>query len=415
MLASTLKLAAKVLLRRKFFTGISLFGISFTLLVLMLAAAQLDHILAHDPPESRGDRILAINSTILLGPAGDSAGGAGYKVLDGFARDLPGAERMSIILRDGVVTSYRDGVRTRSEIRRTDAEFWKILDFRFLEGGPFHDVDVREARFVAVISERTRDRLLPGGPAVGKTLLLGDQRFQVVGVVPNVPRGRRNARSDVWVPLSTARETGWRDNFLGSCVGLVLARSRADIPRIKEEMRSRLERRFQSPDPKRWTRLVAPIETVFEKMSRGLFDNRDQQHSRPERLMALIALAALLFMLLPTVNLVNLNVSRILERASEIGVRKAFGASSRTLVGQFLIENILLTLIGGAIGLVASLLVLHALTSSGAFPYGPLRLHLGLFLQALAIALVFGVVSGVYPAWRMSRLDPATALKGGER
>ena len=56
-------------------------------------------------------------------------------------------------------------------------------------------------------------------------------------------------------------------------------------------------------------------------------------------------------MLLPAVNLININVSRIMERASEIGVRKAFGASSLTLVGQFVVENVLLTLIGGAIGL----------------------------------------------------------------
>ena len=58
-------------------------------------------------------------------------------------------------------------------------------------------------------------------------------------------------------------------------------------------------------------------------------------------------------MLLPTVNLVNLNVSRMMERASEIGVRKAFGASSRTLVGQFVVENVALSLIGGAVGLRA--------------------------------------------------------------
>ena len=57
-------------------------------------------------------------------------------------------------------------------------------------------------------------------------------------------------------------------------------------------------------------------------------------------------------MLLPAVNLVNLNASRIMERASEIGVRKAFGASSRTLVGQFVVENVVLTLIGAALGFV---------------------------------------------------------------
>ena len=62
----------------------------------------------------------------------------------------------------------------------------------------------------------------------------------------------------------------------------------------------------------------------------------------------------LLFMLLPTLNLVNINLSRILERSSEIGVRKAFGASSRTLVGQFVVENLVLTLIGAAVGLVLS-------------------------------------------------------------
>src|SRR5436305_14859400 len=69
------------------------------------------------------------------------------------------------------------------------------------------------------------------------------------------------------------------------------------------------------------------------------------------------ALLALMlgFMLLPTINLVNINLSRILDRASEIGVRRAFGASSRTLVGQLLIENLVLRLIGAVLGLVLSL------------------------------------------------------------
>jgi putative ABC transport system permease protein len=177
----------------------------------------------------------------------------------------------------------------------------------------------------------------------------------------------------------------------------------------------RLQRRFQSPDPKTWDRLVAPIETLFEVTARGLFNDRRDQDSHPERLAALMALAALLFMLLPTVNLVNLNVSRILERASEIGVRKAFGASSRALVGQFVTENLLLTLVGGALGLLGSLGVLWLLTRSETRPVAVLHLHVGLFLQALGATILFGMISGVYPAWRMSRLNPALALKGGER
>jgi putative ABC transport system permease protein len=72
----------------------------------------------------------------------------------------------------------------------------------------------------------------------------------------------------------------------------------------------------------------------------------------------------LLFMLLPALNLVNLNSSRIMERSSEIGVRKAFGATSSTLALQFIVENIVLTLLGGALGLILAYGVLQMIEAS---------------------------------------------------
>jgi putative ABC transport system permease protein len=113
------------------------------------------------------------------------------------------------------------------------------------------------------------------------------------------------------------------------------------------------------------------------------------------------------------VNLVNINISRIMERASEIGVRKAFGAPARTLVGQFLVENVLLTILGGLIGLVMTFLVIRALNVSGILRYAEFGINARVFGYGMLIALVFGLVSGVYPAWRMSRLNPVDALKGG--
>jgi putative ABC transport system permease protein len=118
-------------------------------------------------------------------------------------------------------------------------------------------------------------------------------------------------------------------------------------------------------------------------------------------------------MLLPAINLVNINLSRIIERSSEIGVRKAFGASSLTLIGQFVIENIVLTVIGGAIGFVLSVVILKIVTDSGILPYGHLEVNLRIFLYSLMIILFFGLFSGVYPAYRMSRLHPVEALRGG--
>jgi putative ABC transport system permease protein len=101
-----------------------------------------------------------------------------------------------------------------------------------------------------------------------------------------------------------------------------------------------------------------------------------------------------------------------MERASEIGVRKAFGASSWTLVGQFVVENVLLTLIGGVSGFVLAYLVLQMLTNSGLIQYAEFHLNYRIFFYGLGLAIFFGVFSGVYPAWKMSRLHPVAALRG---
>jgi putative ABC transport system permease protein len=131
-------------------------------------------------------------------------------------------------------------------------------------------------------------------------------------------------------------------------------------------------------------------------------------------LMAGIAGLMILFMLLPAMNLVNMNVSRIFERSSEIGVRRAFGASRSNLVGQFVVENVILTLIGGVIAVILSAIVLDALNGSGVMPYAHFAINPRVLLYGLLICLFFGVFSGALPAYRMSRLHPVNALRGVE-
>ena len=97
------------------------------------------------------------------------------------------------------------------------------------------------------------------------------------------------------------------------------------------------------------------------------------------------------------------------------GVRKAFGAPARTLVGQFLVENVLLTLIGGVLGYVLSIFVLRAIAASGLFAHAHFSINLRVFAYGMILAALFGLLSGVYPAWRMSRLNPVQALNGGSR
>lgn len=128
-------------------------------------------------------------------------------------------------------------------------------------------------------------------------------------------------------------------------------------------------------------------------------------------LYAIVGLVLLMIMGLPAVNLVNVNVSRILERASEIGVRKAFGAPSKALLWQFIIENVFITFIGGAFALILTFLVIQFINSSGWIAYADLTINLPVFLISILVCLVFGLLSGVLPAFRMSRLKIAEALK----
>jgi putative ABC transport system permease protein len=412
MFKNYLKIAFKVLLRRKFFTFISLFAISFTLLVLMVATALLDHVIGTMAPETKLDRTLGVYMLQLRGENGRSTGLAGYGFLDRYVRNLPGVEKMSVYEQVGYKDAYRNSEKISLYVKRTDGEFWQIHEFEFLEGGSFTSDDDKNVNFVAVINETTRKKFFDNQSALGQTIEVDGQRFRVVGVVADVPILRLVPFADIWVPVSTTGSTTYRQALQGSYQAVMLARSKADLPAIKSELAARV-RDVEIPNPKEFNEAHTGADTRFEALARMSVGNGSETY--PGTLLAILLGLALLFMVLPTVNLINLNVSRILERASEIGVRKAFGASSWTLIGQFVVENVLLTLIGGLIGLVLSLFVLRLINQSGLIAYADFQLNYRIFLYGLALSIFFGLFSGVYPAWKMSRLHPVEALKGGTR
>ncbi|HEY0159973.1 MAG TPA: ABC transporter permease [Thermoanaerobaculia bacterium] len=407
-----MKLALKVLGRRKFFTFISLFGISLTLVVLMVGAAVLDNVFVARKPESRFDRVLTVARVTLTGPRSINSGRAGYKLLDKYMHGLPGAEATSITSAAQPTSMFHEGRKIDTHVRRTDGTYWQILDFQFLEGGPFTEAENQKASFVAVITDDMRQKLFGGAPALGRTFALDGQTYRVIGVVPAVPVTRLAAFSQIWAPMRTQRSREYEDQLTGSFIGLVLARSRGDFPRLRKEFDGRIAN-FVFDDPERFNKIETSLDTRFEAFARTIFSGPSTVRRPAARMRAIIAIVALLFLTLPTINLVSINLSRILERAPEIGVRKAFGASSRTLIGQFVVENIVLTLIGGAIGFVLSVIALQVLSRVELVPYAVFDVNFRIFLYGMLLAALFGILSGVYPAWRMSRMQAVTALRGG--
>ena len=408
-----LTLAIKVLARRKVFTAISLVGIALTLSVLMVATAIADNLFSPQKPESRFDRVVGVARVGQYGAKGGMSLTPGYGFLSKYMTTLPNIEASSIFSRPNTIAIYQRGKRIDAVLKRTDGGFWQILDFNFIEGHPYTESDNGAGRPVAVITNKLAKKLFGNASPIGQTLNMDAQAFKIIGVVEHAPFTRVTAFADVWVPLGTLRSADYRTQTFGEFQGIVLARSKDDLPGLKREFASRMTR-VPLTDPKSFNVFRAGLDTRFEATARMFFSKQNDE-SGPPRLRMILTILALLFMTLPALNLITLNLSRILERSSEIGVRRAFGAPRGALVRQFVFENIVLTLIGGVAGFAIALPIIPILNAISPLPDAHFQLNYRVFFYGMLIAAFFGIFSGVYPAWRMSRLHPVNALRGGSQ
>ncbi|GAA4393020.1 ABC transporter permease [Hymenobacter koreensis] len=416
MLLSYLKIAWKVLLRRKLFTFISLFGISFTLMVLLVVVAFLDHAVGSHAPESRLDRTLFVNFVHLkYKDGGNSNTLPSYYFLNKYVRTMRTPENVTICSMFNSSPTYVGNRKVNLDLKYTDGAFWDVLEFSFLEGKPYTKDDVDRAARVAVINESTaRNYFGQARGVVGRTIQIDQRNYRVAGVVADVSVSRFNSYSDVWVPLTTGTFNLQQVDLSGMFLAIVLAKSPAETEAVQAEF-AQIVKRVPLPDPKSMEELTAYADPLMASYTRQLMGFASPGDNGMVLFSTILGVLALLFMSLPALNLVNINVTRIMERSSEIGVRKAFGATGTALIGQFLVENIFLTFIGGLLGLGLAYVALQLLSNSDLIAYAQFELNLSVFAWALLLTLVFGVLSGVYPALKMSRLQPVQALKGNSK
>jgi len=408
MLKNYIKIAVKVLLRQKFFTIVSLFGISVTLTIIFVVVAMLDTIITPGGRGSRLSRALFVEQIALEGDDISIQSAPSYSLLDRHLRSLTSPELVSIHSENRSATVYVGGSKVDLELKYTDAEFWDIVEFDFLEGGPYRRPQVGNAEAVAVISQRTRKEVFDAGPVVGRFLETTLGTFRVVGVVPSDRMPGHTAYADIWTPITQSAAMTGRTEVYGSVMGIVLPREDGDAGIIKTEFEKHLDEvRTEMSD--RFHKVECPLASQLEMFAQENFGG--SEGSGVLVIAAFIGLI-ILFMLLPAMNLVNMTISRIYERTSEIGVRKAFGAPALALVWQFVIENVVLTLVGGCLAVIMSLITLNILNASGVMPFAHFSLNLYVLVYSLIICLFFGVFSGVLPAYRMSRLHPVQALRG---
>lgn len=426
MVKNYLLLALKVLLRRKFFTFVSLFGISLTLATLLIVMAFIDVLYYPPPPEVFHDRTLMIQQMTLLNPDGQSkiSGSGSYPVLDKCARPLVhagvGVERVTISAFDQF-SSYPMGKKLFLRAKYTDAEFWSVFRFTVLAGTLFTADDVQNSAMVAVITPKTREQYfgssISNEAACGKIIEAEGRRFRVVAIVENPPISTF-PYADIWVPLSTIKSQDYKVNLTSlRFIAVILADNSNSFSSIKSAYQANLDR-FPFPDPKQYNKVRSYADTDLESEARTInaafgFTEQDGGSINTSPYVLLIIIAITLFLALPAINLVNLNVSRILERSSEIGVRRAFGASRLMLIGQFVVENLVLVTLGSCIGLLIAGILLYIIEHSSLVMASGLQISWRVFMYGVFVTLSFSLMSGLYPAWKMSRLHTVEALKGG--
>ncbi len=410
MLKNYFKIAIAVLKRRKFFTFISLFGISFTLTILMVGVAFLDKVISPDYPDYKRERSLYVTTMEMSNSKEGwlNRSGISFYFLDHYVSRLKNMEMMAISSNARSSNAYVNNKKIVIDYKHTNADYWRVLEYHFLEGKPYTQSQIDNAEFVAVISIKTKQAYFGDEPkVVGKYISADNINYRVIGVVDNVPKTLPGLAGDMYLPYTVAKDNYNKPELIGGFNAVLLAKTKADVHKLREEFDQMMKKIPIST--KEYDAVYSHADPYFTSITRRLAG--DGKDSGTSAVIGIVSLFVLMFLLLPTINLVNINITRILERSSEIGVRKAFGASSKTLVYQFIVENMILTFFGGLIGLFLTVFVIYFINDLQLIENVYLKINFSVLLYSFIACLFFGLLSGVYPAWRMSKLNVVKALK----
>src|SRR5258708_5162014 len=233
MLKNYFKIAIAVLRRRKFFTFISLFGISFTLTILLVLTAFIEKVVGDNYSDKKRDRSLYIVRLQEEGKGNSSSGALSYYFLEHFTKNLKTPVNIAISSGANGTNTYVNNKKIAVRYKYTNAAYWDILEYDFLEGKAFTKQQVDNAEKVAVITQDMKNEYFGDIPSVvGKYIEADNVKYRVTGVVENVPVTSYLTYSDIYLPY-TVSKSDYRDKgYRGSYTGILLAKSTADLQKM---------------------------------------------------------------------------------------------------------------------------------------------------------------------------------------
>src|SRR5581483_3437534 len=315
---------------------------------------------------------------------------------------------LETVRRPGI--AYEDRMVGTAAIRGVCPEYGEMRNEVPMEGRWIDSTDEIERRRVCFLGGRIREQLFSGRPAVGETVAIGGVRFTVIGVMQRKIQMSNYFSSDdesVWIPYSAASDL-WDTRYAAVMVFAPIA------PQFEKRAMAQVlaavatRQQFSPTDPK-------AIQMFGRDEFRPVID------ALTIGLEVLLTFIGTLTLGIGGVGVMNIMLVSVDERIREIGLRRALGAKKRHIQLQFLTETLMIMLLGGALGIILAYAISKAV---GTLPLmGPLfeddsgkaDIHLQLsfitvFISSMVL-LVVGVISGLVPALRASKLDPVEALR----
>ncbi len=293
----------------------------------------------------------------------------------------------------------------------TEPGFFRFFQFRFTEGAPFTQDDFDSGRRNVVITEEIREVLFgKEGKAVGSTLTYNYQEYRICGVVETPSVLTEACVADIYMPAAAdglLRDwgAGYERQSYKVCLSVPDGKREAFMQELKE-----VEARYNSMHTDKPVDMTTSINSHYTKVWNELGSVFD---ALSDDLIWYVLSGMLLLLIVPALNLSGMVASRMERRLPEMAIRKAFGAKRRTLLGQVVMENLMLTLIGGFVGLCLAWTALYGWRdwlfytfSNNANLYGVVPILKGemffgpvIFLIALLICSVLNLLAATLPAW----------------